>query len=70
MIIKVILSNKENKLKKTIISVVLVFNLSFGVDLEDGYKALENGDYNKALSIFEYLSSMNHSKAIFILGYM
>ena len=55
-------------MKKITVSLGLILTLSFGTTFNDGYEAFEKGDYQSALSIYEYLAAKNDSKALYNLG--
>ena len=57
-------------MKKLIVSLGLALTLSFGATLDEGAKALEKGDYKKALIIFEELSYKNNAEAQYNLGFL
>ncbi len=44
--------------------------LSFGANLQDGYSAIEKGDYKTAFTIFEDLASKGDIEAQYNLGFM
>ena len=44
--------------------------LSFGANFDDGYSAIEKGDYKTAFTIFEDLAEKGDAVAQFALGFM
>lgn len=55
-------------MKKLILLLLFSISLSFGISLEDGIKAYENKEYDKAFDIF--MTNQENSEAEFYLGLM
>lgn len=55
-------------MKKLILLLLFTLTLSFGISLQDGIKAYENKEYDKAFDIF--MANQENSEAEFYLGLM